>query len=86
MWEPKAFDGVVKRIIRCVERDYGPLPEPELQGVSGPLHIQVLPFALEHRDRSLNSEKKKASLVKKIVASFLRECLEVELGGVHGVD
>jgi hypothetical protein len=86
MWEPRTFDDVVERIVRCVSTDYGPLHEQELQGVPGPLQIQILPFALEHHDGSLNSEEKKVTLVKKVVASFLRECLAVELGGAHGID
>jgi hypothetical protein len=77
MWGPKAFDGVVKRIIQCISEEYGPLSQEELTGV--PSHKRVLPFDIERDQANGGFKERKASLVKKIIAAFLRECLEVEI-------
>jgi hypothetical protein len=79
MWGPGAFDRVVKRIIHCVSTEYGPMSEEELVGASRKSQCLILPFDLGQDNANVGFKGKRASLVKKIVASFLRECLEIEI-------
>ena len=79
MWGPTALNGVVKRIARFIATEFGTLSKEELAGVSPRLNGLILPFDVEEGDGLLGFEERKGALVKKIVVSFMRECLDVDI-------
>ena len=79
MWGPTALNGVVKRIARFAATEFGTLSKEELAGVSPRLNGLILPFDVEEGDGLLGFEERKGALVKKIVVSFVRECLDVDI-------
>lgn len=82
MFGPTDLNLVVKRILRHVETTYGP-PLSSTSDNRGA--FQMLPFQIDEIEAGIVSfEAKQATLIKKIVAAFIRECLHMPTELAYG--
>lgn len=79
LFGPTTLDAVVKRIMRMISVTFGPISDADLV-TSQNSEDHILPFEMQTRDGNGSGfESKRASLVRKIIVSFMRECLDVDV-------
>jgi len=76
LFGPTALTVAVKGIIQHIETKYGPLSNSEDLAAG---ELQTLHFEVDRVESGLSLEDKRATLVKRIVYAFVRECLDMPL-------
>jgi len=77
LYGPTALNPVIKRVMRQISVVFGPVPIEET-GTHQSSEKQILPFIVQEIESFSGFEPKRASLVKKILSSFLLERLEFD--------